>query len=82
MGFGTLARRRGFREYLAGLLLPRDRSKTLTSLAGPEPVAGARVVRLACTGFLAHATPCHASGPKDPLMSEAMVAAFTNEGSW
>ncbi|WP_211269010.1 IS701 family transposase [Saccharothrix syringae] len=40
--FGTLAQRRGFREYLTGLLDPRDRSKTLTSLAGAEPVVGAR----------------------------------------
>nr|WP_240509348.1 transposase [Streptomyces agglomeratus] len=38
----TLAQRRGFREYLAGLLLPRDRNKTLTCLAGAEPVAGAQ----------------------------------------
>lgn len=36
----SLAQRRGFREYLAGLLLPRDRNKTLTALAGAEPVAG------------------------------------------
>jgi hypothetical protein len=28
--FGTLAQRRGFREYLVGLLAPRDRNKTLT----------------------------------------------------
>jgi hypothetical protein len=40
--FGTLAQRRGFREYLAGLLLPRDRNKTLTCLASAEPVAGAQ----------------------------------------
>jgi hypothetical protein len=39
--FGRLAQRRGFREYLAGLLAPRDRNKTLTALAGAEPVAGA-----------------------------------------
>src|ERR1700740_1349678 len=39
--FGSLAQRRGFREYLAGLLAPRDRKKTLTALAGPEPVTGA-----------------------------------------
>jgi AcrR family transcriptional regulator len=31
--FGSLAQRRGFREYLAGLLAPRDRNKTLTALA-------------------------------------------------
>ncbi|MEU9540545.1 transposase [Streptomyces mirabilis] len=40
--FETLAQRRGFREYLAGLLLPRDRNKTLTCLASAEPVAGAK----------------------------------------
>src|SRR5438876_1168421 len=39
--FGSLAQRRGFREYLAGLLAPRERNKTLTALAGAEPVAGA-----------------------------------------
>ena len=38
----VLAQRRGFREYLAGLLAPRDRNKTLTALAGAEPVAGAQ----------------------------------------
>ena len=40
--FSRLAQRRGFREYLAGLLAPRDRNKTLTALAGAEPVTGAQ----------------------------------------
>src|SRR5260370_7049767 len=40
--FGSLAQRRGFREYLGGLLAPRDRNKTLTALAGAEPVTGAQ----------------------------------------
>ncbi|GAA0639080.1 IS701 family transposase [Kutzneria viridogrisea] len=40
--FGTLAQRRGFREYLTGLLAPRDRNKTLTCLAGAEPISGAQ----------------------------------------
>jgi hypothetical protein len=40
--FGTLAQRRGFREYLTGLPAPRDRNKTLTGLAGAEPVVGAQ----------------------------------------
>ncbi|WP_251064737.1 transposase [Streptomyces sp. ISL-44] len=40
--FRSLAQRRGFREYLTGLLLPRDRNKTLTALAGVEPVTGAQ----------------------------------------
>jgi DDE superfamily endonuclease len=40
--FSSLAQRRGFRAYLQGLLLPRDRNKTLTALAGTEPVTGAQ----------------------------------------
>jgi hypothetical protein len=40
--FGSLAQRRGFREYLTGLLAPRDRNKTLTCLAGAEPIVGAQ----------------------------------------
>src|SRR5262245_38364425 len=40
--FGSLAQRRGLRAYLRGLLLPRDRNKTLTALAGAEPVVGAQ----------------------------------------
>jgi len=40
--FRSLAQRRGLRAYLAGLLLPRGRNKTLTALAGAEPVVGAQ----------------------------------------
>jgi SRSO17 transposase len=40
--FARLAQRRGFRAYLEGVLLPRDRNKTLTSLVGSEPVVGAQ----------------------------------------
>src|SRR5438034_10963458 len=40
--FGRLAQRRGFRQYLTGLLAPRDRNKTLTALAGAEPIIGAQ----------------------------------------
>jgi SRSO17 transposase len=40
--FSSLAQRRGMREYLQGLLLPRDRNKTLTGLAGAEPITGAQ----------------------------------------
>jgi hypothetical protein len=41
--FASLAQRRGFREYLAGLLAPRERNKTLTALAGAEPVTGSKL---------------------------------------
>ena len=40
--FSSLAQRRGLRDYLQGLLLPRDRNKTLTGLAGAEPIIGAQ----------------------------------------
>ena len=40
--FGNVAQRRSFRAYLQGLLLPHDRHKTLTGLAGAEPVAQAQ----------------------------------------
>ncbi|MER6076628.1 hypothetical protein ABT187_49930 [Streptomyces sp. NPDC001817] len=39
--FFSLAQRRGFREYPTGLLAPREPNKTITCLAGAEPVAGA-----------------------------------------
>jgi hypothetical protein len=38
-----VAQRRGFREYLAGLLAPRERNKTLTALAEAEPVTGTKL---------------------------------------
>src|SRR4051794_21154603 len=39
--FASVAQRRGARRDLGGLLLPRERNKTPTALAGAEPVAGA-----------------------------------------
>jgi DDE superfamily endonuclease len=40
--FHTHIQRRRFREYLAGLLLPRERNKTLTALVGAEPITQAQ----------------------------------------
>jgi SRSO17 transposase len=39
---GVLELRKSFRRYLEGLLLPRDRNRTLTALAGAEPILGAQ----------------------------------------
>lgn len=36
------SQRSAFRQYLAGLLLPAERNKTLTALANTEPVVGAQ----------------------------------------
>lgn len=38
----SLGQRRSFRNYLIGLLTPRDRNKTLTALASAEPLAQAQ----------------------------------------
>src|ERR671919_2368258 len=38
----SVAQRQGLRDYLQGLLLPRDRKKTLTALADAEPITGAQ----------------------------------------
>jgi hypothetical protein len=49
--FSALAQRRGFREYVTGLLGSPGRNKTLACLAGAEPVVGAQhrgVQRLQC----------------------------------
>src|ERR1700736_5063639 len=40
--FAVLAQRCAFREYLQGRLLPRARNKTLTALAGAEPITQAQ----------------------------------------
>jgi SRSO17 transposase len=40
--FRSVAQRRSFREYLQGLLLPRERRKTLTGLVGAEPLVQAQ----------------------------------------
>jgi SRSO17 transposase len=40
--FTRVSQRHSFRTYLTGLLLPRDRPKTLTALAGAEPVTQAQ----------------------------------------
>lgn len=55
--FTRLAQRHQFRVYLTGLLLPRDRNKTLTGLAGAEPIVQAQepaVQRL--QGFLSESS--------------------------
>jgi DDE superfamily endonuclease len=40
------AQRQSFRAYLQGLLLPRDRNKTLTALAGAQPIEEAQHSRV------------------------------------
>jgi hypothetical protein len=72
--FTRVAQRRGFREYLAGLLAPRDRNKTLTALAGAEPVTGALLCSLILLDLLSNLTGkcqglpfCTAARPRGAL---------------
>jgi hypothetical protein len=44
--FHTLAQRHGLRTYPSGLLMPSDRSKTLTALAGAEPLVQAQAAEV------------------------------------
>ena len=81
--FTRVAQRRGFREYLAGLLAPRDRNKTLTALAGAEPVTGAQhpaVQRLQF--FLSHTGATVARGGPGSMMyvPRGCPHAFANPG--
>jgi hypothetical protein len=55
--FATLAQRRNFRDYLQGLLLPRDRNKTLTALAGAEPITQAQAAPVQRLQFFLSESP-------------------------
>ena len=49
--FHTRIQRQRFRDYLAGLLLPRDRHKTLTALVGAEPIVQAQTAPSSSCSF-------------------------------
>jgi DDE superfamily endonuclease len=55
--FASLAQRRSFRDYLQGLLLPRDRNKTLTALAGAEPILQAHAAPVQRLQFFLSESP-------------------------
>src|SRR3954447_25917489 len=63
--FFSLAQRRGFREYLTGLLAPRERNKTITCLAGAEPVTGARMPGVRRLRFFLSESPWEAEQVND-----------------
>jgi SRSO17 transposase len=56
----TPAQRRGFRAYVSGLLLPRDRNKTLTALVGAEPVVQAQAAAVQRLQFFLSEAPWEA----------------------
>ncbi|WUV39570.1 transposase (plasmid) [Streptomyces sp. NBC_01483] len=63
--FFSLAQRRGFREYLTRLLAPRARNKTITCLAGSEPVTGAGMPGVQRLQFFLSESPWEAEQVND-----------------
>jgi hypothetical protein len=63
----------GFREYLAGLLAPRDRSKTLTALAGAEPVTGSKLPAVQRLQFFLPESACRTAQCWIHAVTELMV---------
>src|SRR5437879_9111908 len=55
--FGDVAQRRGFREYVQGLLLPRDRNKTITAVAGAAPNTQAQAAPVQSLQFFLSESP-------------------------
>ncbi|WP_369392842.1 transposase [Streptomyces sp. CG1] len=79
----SLAQRRGFREYLTGLLAPRERNKTITCLAGAEPVAGAGMPGVQRLQFFLSESPWEVEQVNDPrleLLREQPAAAPHDSG--
>src|SRR5438874_2106278 len=77
--FDSLAQRRSFREYVEGLLLPRDRNKTLTALVGAEPIVGAQAPPVQRLQFFLSESTWHADAVNarriDLLLGDGATAA-------
>ena len=84
--FRSLGQRRGFRDYLHGLLLPRDRNKTLTGLAGAEPIVGAQHRDGSAAAVLPVRVDLGSPGGQRPAAGVAVRGpghrAPTSEGCW
>jgi hypothetical protein len=53
--------REAFRRYLEGLLLPAERTKTLTALANAEPTLGAQPPRVQSLQWFLSESTCDAA---------------------
>ncbi len=80
---GSLAERRGLRDYPQGLLLPRDRNKTLTALADAEPITGAHRQVQRLQWFLSESTWDHqAVNQRIQLLCADAAPAPHGQGCW
>jgi len=75
--FRRLAQRQAFRTYLAGLLAPRDRNKTLTALAGAEPVAQAQAPAVQRLQFFLSEAAWDAEAVAGQRLAHLMAEPFT-----
>lgn len=66
--FRSLVQRRSFIEYLAGLLAPHDRTKTLTALAGAEPVVRTQAAAVEHLPFFVSEAPWEADAINNPRL--------------
>jgi hypothetical protein len=72
--FSDVAQRRGFREYVQGLMLPRDRNKTITGVAGAEPNTQAQAAPVqALQFFLSEST-----WEVPPVTEQRLALLFTD----
>jgi SRSO17 transposase len=72
--FSDVAQRRGFREYVQGLLLPRDRNKTLTGVAGAEPTIQAQAAPVQSLQFFLSESPWDV----EPVNRQRLALLFTD----
>ena len=72
--FSDVAQRRGFREYVQGLLLPRDRNKTITAVAGAEPNTQAQAAPVQSLQFFLSESPWDLQ----PVNQQRLALLFTD----
>jgi hypothetical protein len=64
--WAKVAHRESFRAYLQGLLLPRDRNKTLTGLVGARPIEEAQHSRVQKLQYFLSESPWDSVRPSTP----------------
>ena len=72
--FSDVAQRRGFRDYVQGLLLPRDRNKTVTAVAGAEPTTQAQAAPVQSLPFFLSESPWDV-----PLVTQQRLAVLCTD---
>jgi SRSO17 transposase len=80
--FHNLAQRQAFRTYLSGLLMPRDRSKTLTALVGAEPLVQAQAAKVQRLQFFLSEASWNAEAITAQRLTLLLLAKGRSATSW